>query len=171
MNAYVMALGMFDGVHLGHRALLAQTAAEAKRRDIRSLVYTFSNHPKSVFSTAPEPLMSADEKRQIILSLGIDEVVMRPFDKETANLSPEAFIEGILSEYRVQCFAVGRDYAFGRGGKGNVETLLSLGKTHGFGVLAIDDVLYEGETISSTRIRALLDAGDAETAKKLLGAE
>ena len=160
----VMALGMFDGVHLGHKKLLRMAADEAKRLHVISVAYTFSNHPKSVFAEDPGLLMAPEEKRRVILTQGIDEVVMVPFDRTLADRTAEDFLAMLLAEYDVACFVAGRDYTFGRGGRGNVDTLKKAAR-----VLVAEDVLLDGEKVSSTRIRAAMESGDTQLVKRLIG--
>ncbi len=164
----VIALGMFDGVHLGHRALLTHAVETAGEMNALSVAYTFSNHPKSVFGQAPKLLFTEEERRDCIKKLGFDRVQMEVFDKETAMLSPEAFVECLQEEYDVRAFVVGFNYTFGQGRKGTPETLTEIGKTHGFQVHVIPPVLFKGDTVSSTRIRQLITVGELADANSML---
>ncbi len=167
-TSVVIALGMFDGVHLGHRALLTHAVEMAKKLDARSVAYTFSNHPRSVFAQAPKLLSTIEERRSCIKKLGIDCVRMEVFNKETAMLSPEAFVNLLQEQYDVRAFVVGFNYTFGQGGKGTPETLTELGKTHAFTVDVIPPVLFKDDTVSSTRIRQLITTGELLDANSML---
>lgn len=164
----VIALGMFDGVHLGHRALLTRAVKVAKEMDALSVAYTFSNHPRSVFAQTPKLLSTEQERRSCIKKLGLDRVQMEVFDKETAMLSPEAFVERLQEQYDVRAFVVGFNYTFGQGAKGTPETLSEIGETHSFAVHVISPVLFKGDTVSSTRIRQLITTGELEDANNML---
>ncbi|HWR23681.1 MAG TPA: bifunctional riboflavin kinase/FAD synthetase [Feifaniaceae bacterium] len=164
----VVALGMFDGVHLGHRALLRRAVETAKELGAQSVAYTFSNHPRSVFAQAPKLLSTEEERRGCIKRLGLDRVQMEAFDKETAMLSPEAFVNRLREQYDVRAFVVGFNYTFGQGGRGTPEMLEALGKAHGFQVHIIPPVLFKGDTVSSTRIRQLVTTGGLADANSML---
>lgn len=164
----VIALGMFDGVHMGHRALLTHAVETARERNVLSVAYTFTNHPKSLFGQTPKLLFTEQERRNCIKSLGFDRVQMEVFDKELAILSPEAFVEYLQEEYDVCVFVVGFNYTFGQGRKGTPETLTEIGKTHGFEVHVIPPVLFQGDTVSSTRIRQLITTGKIADANSML---
>lgn len=164
----VIALGMFDGVHLGHRALLACAVETAKSLNCKSVAYTFSNHPRSLFARPPKLLTTPGERRERLLSTGVDIVSMEVFDRTTASLSPRAFVEELLREYAVRAIVVGFNYAFGQGGQGGARTLQVFGKEYGFDVHVIEPVAFEGETVSSSRIRELLETGNLHTANAML---
>ena len=164
----VIALGMFDGVHLGHRTLLQCAVETAKECHAHSVAYTFSNHPRSVFAQAPKLLSTETERRDCIKKLGLDCVQMEVFDKETAMLSPEAFVERLQEQYEVRALVIGFNYTFGQGGKGTPETLRALGKMHSFDVHVLAPVLFKGDTVSSTRIRQLVTTGDLADATIML---
>lgn len=164
----VIALGMFDGVHIGHRALLTRAVEIAGRMGCKSVAYTFSNHPRVLFGRPPRLLTTPEERRERILGLGVDIVHMEPFDRITASLSPKAFLDGLTREYEVRAMVVGFNYAFGQGGQGNARTLQAYGSERGFEVHVIEPVAYEGEPVSSTRIRELLESGDLCTANAML---
>ncbi len=164
----VIALGMFDGVHMGHRALLTRTVEIANRIGCKSVAYTFSNHPRALFGRPPKLLTTPEERKDRISDVGIDIVHMEPFDRKMASLSPRAFLDGLTQEYEVRAVVVGFNYAFGQGGQGNARTLEVFGRQHGFEVHIIDPIVYAGETVSSTRIRELLESGDLSTANTML---
>lgn len=167
-QAAVIALGMFDGVHLGHRALLLRTIALAEELHAMSMVYTFYNHPRSVFASAPKLLMTAEERECCIRKLGVDAVRMDVFDKTMAALTPKAYIERLMLTNDIRGMIVGFNYSFGSGGNGKAETLHTLGGAQGFCVEIIPPVNYKGSSVSSTRIRELVERGEISEANEML---
>lgn len=169
----VVAIGNFDGVHRGHQAVLG-TAREIARAEGRPLIcLTFEPHPRTVFNPEkPVPrLTPAPIRARLLGALGFDAVVEQGFDKDFAGIEPEAFVRTILVE-RLQAAHVvaGFDFHYGSRRAGTPQTLIAAGERHGFGatlVPALQDAA--GETISSSRIRALLEAGEAARAAELLG--
>lgn len=151
-----VAVGFFDGVHLGHQSILK--GAEA--------ALTFRNHPLAVLSPdrAPRLLMDAEERLAAIRSCGVGEVVALNFTPEFARLSPEEFLAmaGITRKVKVRC---GDNWRFGRGGAADATWL----RAHGYSVEVIPAVEYRGEAVSSTRIRAALERGEVEDACAMLG--
>ncbi|MBP0616703.1 bifunctional riboflavin kinase/FAD synthetase [Jiella mangrovi] len=169
----VVAIGNFDGVHRGHQAVLA-SAREIARAEAKPLIcLTFEPHPRTVFNPErPVPrLTPAPIRARLLGALGFDAVVEQGFDRDFAGIEPETFVKAILVE-RLQAAHVvaGFDFHYGAKRAGTPQTLITSGERHGFGatlVPAIDD--GGGETISSSRIRALLEAGDTARAAELLG--
>lgn len=166
-RAVVLALGMFDGVHIGHRALLEKTVSLAEKNGAQPVAYTFINHPQSVFGAVPPMLTTPEEKRDIITSLGLLPV-MKPFTKELANLSPQDFISLLSEEFLLQGVVAGYNYHFGRDGNGDPDSLLRLGKQAGLSVNIIEPVNYQGASVSSTRIRQALTDGGLQAANVML---
>ena len=164
-----IALGMFDGVHIGHQALVRRAVEIAKSHGWRSVVYTFENHPRSVVGMAPTLLMDADARREALLKLGADCVDMVKFTKSFGEKSPRAFIKYLSSRYDVRAVVAGVDFKFGHRGSGNIETLRALGAEMGFEVFEMPVVLLDGEKVSSTRIRAALQSGNDALATRMLG--
>lgn len=164
-----VALGMFDGVHIGHQALVRQAVEIARNHGWRSVVYTFENHPRSVVGMAPALLMEADARREALLALGADCVDMVKFTKTFGENSPRAFMKLLASRYDVRAVVAGVDFTFGHRGKGNIETLRALGAEMGFEVYKMPVVLLDGEKVSSTRIRAALQSGDEALVARMLG--
>lgn len=165
----VVALGMFDGVHVGHQALVRQAVEIARNRGWRSVVYTFENHPRSVFGQMPALIMDADTRRAALYALGVDRVDMVKFTKTLAEKSPRAFLRMLLDRYDVRAVVAGVDFTFGFKGAGDVKSLRSLGEEMGFEVYEMPVVLMDGEKVSSTRIRAALERGDVKLAARMLG--
>ena len=164
----VVALGMFDGVHLGHRALITRLLEEAKRLRALPVVYTFSNHPLEVLGGSVRLLSGIRERNMMLRSLGADEVESVPFTREMAHLSTEEFVDLLTEKWDVRGLVVGYNYTCGDRGAGTPETLLQIGGARGFSVSVVEPVLFEGEPVSSTRIREAVERGDVALAEQLL---
>ena len=158
-----LTIGNFDGVHLGHQALIRRTCAVARAAGQRCLVLTFWPHPRAVLGSgqAPPPLTSRAERRHRILALGVDEVLELPFTPALAITAPEEFIRQQLMPLNVRDLLIGHDFSLGRGRSGGPE--------YSFGVEQLEPVLHLGSIISSSRIRRCIAEGDVETAAALLG--
>lgn len=164
----VVALGMFDGMHMGHRALLASTVSLAAKLRCQSLVYTFRNHPRSVLSVAPPLLMTPRERCDAMLSLGIDRVIMKEFDCRFANREPRGFLEELAKYYRVKGLVAGYNYTFGHLGSGHGELMKEFAQEHGIICEIIEPVRFEGRAVSSSRIRTYIQNGKIEQANTML---
>jgi riboflavin kinase/FMN adenylyltransferase len=173
-----VTIGAYDGVHLGHRALLAELGARAGERGLATVVVTFDRHPAAVVrpESAPLLLCDLDQKLELLASAGVDRTVVVRFDEERANETAEDFVRGELVEgLDARLVVVGEDFHFGHGRKGNVALLTEMGSVAGFEVdgvaLASDGrVGDEGApAISSTRVRTLVAGGRVEEAAALLG--
>lgn len=167
----VLALGNFDGVHLGHRRLLEHGLEEAVHLDVELDVLIFEPHPlKVLFPEQGVKLLSTSQERLLYLEeIGVRKVYNLPFTLEMANTSPEEFVEKILLPLGVIHVVVGFNYSFGAQGKGNPELLQALGQKHGFGVSVLQAQTLSGKVISSSSIRKALLQGDIELAQALLG--
>ena len=164
----VIALGMFDGVHLGHRALMSRLQEEAKLLHAIPAVYTFSNHPLEVLGGSVRLLSGIRERNMLLRSLGAEELESVPFTREMASLSPEAFVDLLSAKWDVRGLVVGYNYTCGDRGAGTPETLREIGSRRGFTVSVVEPVLLEGEPVSSTRIREAVERGDITLANRLL---
>lgn len=171
MEQRVIALGFFDGVHLGHAALLRCAAAEARRRHNTAAVFTFDRPPKEVVSGKPYPqINSPDDRRWLIKQCGIREVLMVPFDREMMVTPWDRFITDILiSRYHAVHLVAGYDHRFGYRNQGTPELLLDKCKSLGLGCDLIPQVCLDGTTVSSTYIRKLIALGQMERAARFLG--
>lgn len=168
----VLTVGTFDGIHLAHRAILDELISRALKVGGTSLVVTFEPHPQAFLSpqTAPLLLTTQEEKLKILSSLGLDVVVLLPFDRELAQLEASEFVEQILHrKLRAREVVIGHDHAFGRGRLGRLGILQDMGKRRGFKVDAVKPILHKGKPISSTRIRQRLLAGQVREATEMLG--
>ena len=172
MRERVIALGFFDGVHLGHGALLRRAAEEAKKRGCESAVFTFDRPPKEVITGIPCPLINSPEDRaELVRRLyGIDEMIMVPFDDEMRTTPWDRFVTDILVErYGAVHLVAGHDHHFGHRNQGSPELLKEKCAELGLGCDIIPAVTLDGVTVSSTHIRKLLEEGDVETARAFLG--
>lgn len=164
-----IALGMFDGVHLGHRALLDCTRKIAAETGSLGTVFTFSSHPMEYFNKGVYYLSTNENRRRLFLSMGMDRVDMVPFDGSVADLSPQEFIGLLLKKHDIDTLVVGFNYSFGKGGLGDSAALVKLGEGMGFSVKVVPPVMYEGEAVSSSRIRSCIRLGSVEEAANMLG--
>ncbi|KTT95752.1 bifunctional riboflavin kinase/FAD synthetase [Sphingomonas sanguinis] len=167
----IVALGNFDGFHLGHQAVVGAAVARARAEGRPALVATFDPHPIRYFKpdAAPFRLTTLDQRERLFAAAGVDAMIVFGFDAELAALSAEAFVEQrLLAALKVGGVVTGEDFTFGRARSGNVNALRAWGRARGFSTDAVAPVRLDGETISSSRIRAALIAGDAETAARLL---
>ncbi len=167
----VATLGNYDGVHLGHAAILKGVVHEAARRRARALVVTFDPHPMSVVapSRRPKLLLTRRQKLETLEELGLDGVLVLAFDASVAALSPEAFVDLLVARVPLASVHVGRGFRFGHGRAGDLDALRAAGSKHGFEVHGVEPVAVDGETVSSSAIRGALDDGDPERAGRLLG--
>ena len=172
MRERVIALGFFDGVHLGHGALLRRAAEEAQKRGCESAVFTFDRPPKEVITGIPCPLINSPEDRaELVRRLyGIDEMIMVPFDDEMRTTPWVRFVTDILvGRYGAVHLVAGHDHHFGHRNQGSPELLKEKCAELGLGCDIIPAVTLNGVTVSSTHIRKLLEEGDVETARAFLG--
>lgn len=168
-----VTIGKFDGVHTGHRAVIARLREVAAERGLVSTVITFDRNPLEVLAPekCPVALVSIEQKLDLLAGTGVEATLMVAFDRALASLDPEEFVRRILVErLHAEAVLVGSDFRFGAKGAGNVDMLRTLGATYGFTVHLIDDVRPEhGRRVSSTWIRELLAAGEVGHAGELLG--
>lgn len=168
----VIALGFFDGVHIGHGALLKKTCERATELGAIPAAMSFDTHPDTlVFGTPTELLNTMDERKHLMQSLyGIEDVIFCHFDKAMMNMDWEAFVEDYLVRELHACHLVcGHDYHFGARGFGNAERLTEKCRALGLGCDVIGEVKLDGVTVSSTHLRALLKEGRMEEAVRFLG--
>lgn len=168
----VVALGTFDGVHLGHRMLLAKAKAFAEEAGCPLRVLTFDRHPLEVLRPGfrPELLTTLTEKLERLALLGADEVQIVRFSRAMAETDPAGFLDGLRRRIDLRALAAGWNYTFGRKAEGNAETLREDGKRYGYEVLIAEAVLWKGEPVSSSRVREALRAGDLASAAAMLDA-
>ena len=168
----VVTVGKFDGVHLGHQALLSQAKEIAAKNGWNAVCVTFDRHPDALL--APErlqlPIIGPTQKANLIENNGIDALLELAFDEALAALTPREFVEKILVQaLNAKHVVVGADFRFGARGAGNVAALQALGTEFGFEVSPIEPVLIDGQRVSTSLVRQLLDSGDVVTAARFLG--
>ncbi|WP_263078347.1 bifunctional riboflavin kinase/FAD synthetase [Endozoicomonas sp. Mp262] len=171
-RACVATIGNFDGVHLGHRAILKALKMEAQRRQVKACVITFEPLPHEHFNSGEVParLITLREKLLLLEQCGIDQVLCLPFGDRLSNISAEDFVQNILADgLGIHYLIVGDDFRFGYGRKGNFSHLCEMGKQCGFEVNDTETVTQGCGRISSTRIRDLLKSGNLKSAGQLLG--
>ncbi|MEM8594526.1 MAG: bifunctional riboflavin kinase/FAD synthetase [Pseudomonadota bacterium] len=168
----VATIGAFDGIHLGHRALLDQVTAYAKKMNLPSTVIVFEPLPREYFAPKQSParLTSFRERHMQLLSCGVDRVLLIHFTQAVSQMSALEFIQRVFVDgLGVRQIVVGDDLRFGHDRQGDFGLLRDVGALNGFGVSQSDTFLLEGERVSSTRIRKLLEQSDFTTAERLLG--
>ncbi len=167
-----VTIGKFDGVHLGHQALIADLVETAEEHGIASVVVTFDRHPDALLnpSAVKQPITGPIQKQFLIREAGADALLTLTFDEALSHLSPEEFVRQVLVEsLKTRWVLVGQSFRFGADGAGDIETLKSLGETFGFKVRVVAPVEVDAETVSTTLIREYMDKGDVVHASKLLG--
>lgn len=168
----VLAIGNFDGLHLGHRALIDRLTAKARELGLPSAIMTFEPHPRELFSPeqAPARLTSLREKLALIDACDVDRVYVCHFNRKLAALDAGEFVQRLLVRgLAVRHLIIGDDFRFGRGRGGDFAMLRQAGVEHGFGVEAMDTIDLDGERVSSSLLREVLAAGELEHAARLLG--
>ena len=167
----VVTVGAFDGVHVGHRKILETVRVAAAHTGARPVLLTFHPHPREVLFREEAPLLTTPEERAALAAaLGIDAVVLLAFTREVAAQTAEAFVDEVLrGRLGLKTLVVGHDHAFGANRSGNLETFRRLGAARGFAVERVEAALYEGEPVSSSRVRRALQAGAVAEAAAMLG--
>jgi riboflavin kinase/FMN adenylyltransferase len=167
-----LAIGMFDGVHLGHRAVIDAAVGTARQSGGVAAVLTFWPHPSALFRPENPTRLIHDSatKTDLLLSLGVDAVITQPFSRELAAIAAEEFLPWLRHQLpQLTAIYVGENFRFGRGRSGDIGLLIASGRQHGLRVFSAPRVMLDGEAISSTRIRGLLEAGDMAAANLLFG--
>lgn len=168
----VIALGAFDGVHVGHRQLAREAVRAAMERGARTAALVFSPHPDEVLrpGTRVERLLPPAETLERLAAVGIDHPVEVRFDDDLRAMTPGDFLAAVARAVELRAVAMTTGSAFGRGRSGTVEAVSAIGAERGFDVVEVEPLLYEGDPISSSRIRSALAGGDIGLATRLLGA-
>jgi len=167
----VLALGFFDGIHIGHGALLKKASQRAEELSAKPAVLTFDSHPDTLVRMEKVPLINSSADKVYIIReyFGIETVFFLHFNAETMNMSWRDFLDYIIKKYNCCHLVAGVDFTFGAGGQGNAGLLLQYCEDNSLGCDIIPAVLYGGRPVSSTRIRLLLEEGKIEEANNLLG--
>jgi riboflavin kinase/FMN adenylyltransferase len=169
-NAAV-AIGVFDGVHRGHRHLIGHLVGRAGREGLARLVVTFHPHPRSVLrpGTPLTYLCGLEERVELLQALGVEAVAVLAFTSELAQLSARDFVSLVVEELRMRLLVIGSDFALGRGREGTTDVLATIGREMGFEVDVVPLLAASGEKVGSTVVRHALERGDMETVASLLG--
>lgn len=169
----ILALGMFDGIHAGHRHLFAKACSLAEKYDASPTILTFVNHPYDIIAPNRIPLLinTVREKAMLAAECGIKQMIAVCFDDEFAAMSPKAFIDKYILSLNVKGVVCGYNYRFGKNAEGDNAFLLEYLKTCGIEVCVEDKYCIDGEAVNSTHIRALLENGKISAANKLLASE
>ncbi|MGL4999719.1 bifunctional riboflavin kinase/FAD synthetase [Cetobacterium sp.] len=167
-----VAIGAFDGIHLGHRELISEAVKKAKKIGGKSVVFTFLNHPMEITANlkAPKLISSLEEKIHIVESLNVDYLILQPFTKEFSSMTPDRFVQEVLKNIlKTKEIYVGFNFSFGKDGKGSIQSLKELGKKLDINTNIIDPIKLEDKVISSTFIRKMLILGNLDIANRCLG--
>ena len=168
----VVTMGNFDGIHLGHQALVGNAVAEARECGAKSLVFTFDPHPLKLLAPdrAPRMILNHQDKMDMLRALGVDTVIVQNFDRDFANIQAEDFVRRYLVErLNLRKIWLGRDLRFGRAREGDAGDLINWGHQYGFNVGIVEPILIEGRRISSSRIRQLIENGQVNEVEPMLG--
>jgi riboflavin kinase/FMN adenylyltransferase len=163
---------MFDGIHVGHHALLSRVVSEARRLGSVAMVFTFEPHPLKVLKPdrAPQLILSRYDRIEFLMKVGLDCIAVQKFDREFSRIDPREFVERyLIRTLEARKLIVGEDFAFGRDRKGKVDVLIALGAELGFSVEVFPPVQINGEQVSSSRIRRLIAEGKMAQVRALLG--
>ena len=169
-----LAIGVFDGVHLGHQAVISAATSHARAADGTPVVMTFDPHPLKVLRPqhAPHLLTATQHKIALIRDLGVEHLLVINFDRKFAATSPEEFVEELVMHSRpLREICVGHEWSFGKDRRGNLDLLKRLGVQFDFSVVGVPPVLANGEVVSSTAIRQAVEKGDLAKAAEMLGRE
>ena len=169
----VLTIGTFDGVHLGHRQIIAQLKSEARRINGETVIITFHPHPRKIINSSKPPIQllnTIEEKIELLEALEIDHLVVVPFDERFSQMSAEDYIEQFLvNKFHPHTIIIGYDHHFGKGRSGNYLLLEEYSLKLGFQLIEISPHIIEENTVSSTRIRQALQQGNVTAANSLLG--
>ncbi|MEX0979281.1 MAG: bifunctional riboflavin kinase/FAD synthetase, partial [Pirellulales bacterium] len=171
MRSGAVAIGNFDGVHLGHARIVARVIEKARELGRAALVFTFDPHPVRILrpSEAPPPLTWTDRKAELLAELGIDAVIAYPTDEKLLALAPGEFFEKIVREsLDAKALVEGPNFYFGRGRSGTIEVLAKLAGAAGISLDVVAPVVVDGDYVSSSRIRRLIADGEVDQARRLL---
>lgn len=168
----VLAIGVFDGVHLGHQAVLKRALRDAEAMGGTGVALTFDPHPARILrpESAPRLLTSTPHKLRLMQALGVSHLLVQKFDLEFAASEPRDFLQSLSTACRpLRQIVVGNQWAFGRGRSGNIDLIREFGKDAGFEAVELEPIAVDGVIVSSTRIRQAIKDGDFEEARKCLG--
>lgn len=170
----IVTIGTFDGVHIGHQKIIEKLIQETKKADCESLILTFFPHPRMVLngSSSIKLLNTINEKSSLLEKMGLDNLVVHPFDKKFSNLSAEEFVKTILVDsFNIKKIIIGYDHRFGNNRAANIDDLISFGKKYDFEVEQISAQEIDSVSVSSTKIRDAITDGNMIVANEFLGYE
>ena len=169
-NRYIFALGFFDGVHLGHQALLRACRMLSDSCGCRSAAVTFAAHPDTlVLGKTPRLINTIEDRVQLLKDFGMDEVVVLPFNKQMQTMPWGDFLSLLRERYGAEGLVCGHDFRFGNRGEGNAQLLTQWCREQGLSCCVVPELKLDGTTVSSSHIRSLLEAGKPEEAERFLG--
>lgn len=165
-----VTIGNFDGIHRGHQELIKESVDFSKKNGFKSVVFTFANHPANYFKPGHvKKIVNNKDKMDVMKSLGVDIYLNMPFDDRMTKISAEEYVKDILlHKLHAKKVVIGHDFTFARKKEGNADTMSYLGKKYGFDVEVVSPVKVDGERISSTSIRKLIESGEVDEANRLL---
>ncbi|MBR5947321.1 MAG: bifunctional riboflavin kinase/FAD synthetase [Clostridia bacterium] len=169
MTKTVLALGMFDGMHIGHKKLIDTAVLLAAKYGHEPAVFTFANHPQKLFGAKVARLCSNEERLAIMQKLGAKRIEQVEFTRELSSLSPEKFMDMLIEKMQPHTLVAGFNYTFGKNKSGNTDLLTKLAIKNGIGAAVIPPVNFANKPVSSTRIRELIEKGDVQNAQLMLG--
>lgn len=168
---YILTIGVFDGVHLGHKKIIEVLKKKAKKNRASTLLLTFEPHPSKVLSSTRKSaplLISLKHRLNLLKEEGLDCVIVLRFTKAFSRMSPETFIGKVMRSVHVKAVVIGPDFSFGRHKSGSEDELKKLSHDYGYSIHTVKPALYAGEIVSSTRIRTLISEGKLKKASRLL---
>ena len=165
----VLALGTFDGVHIGHAAVISRAVDESKKRGVASAVWCFATVPRAFFGGDVAPICTPDEKARRICALGVDVLIMPPVTADLLSMTPRDFVDSLVASLSPCHVVCGFNYTFGAHASGNTDTLRALLDKRGISLTVVEPVTRGGIPVSSTLIRQLIESGDTKSARELLG--
>lgn len=167
----IVAIGVFDGMHLGHQAILKKVAGRARELDGTAILLSFHPHPQKIISPGDAPLLlqTTTQRVELLQKLGIDVFIRLPFDRKLSLLTPDQFGEQVLKALGTREIHVGDNFKFGQGRLGTSSSLEEMGEKFGFRLFRTENLIFRGSRISSTRVRKAISSGQIELAGRLLG--
>jgi len=168
----VVTIGVFDAIHMGHRALIKKVLSLGPRKGFLSVLITFDPYPAEILFKRPkrDRIMSYNEKIKILGGTGIDVIAFVNFNRKVANMSPQRFIEDILvKKIGTKHLVVGEDFSLGKNREGTIASLKKFGRKSGFRLHVVKDVRFLGQSVKSSKIRSLIKSGDVSDVPELLG--
>ena len=171
-NKTIVTIGTFDGVHIGHQKIIKKLIKETQDSDFESLILTFFPHPRMVLqgTSSIQLLNTIDEKSRLLDKMGLDNLVIHPFDNEFSNLSAEEFVKTILVDtFNIKKIIIGYDHRFGKNRAANIDDLIQFGEKYGFEVEQISAQEIDSVSVSSTKIRDAITNGNIAIANEFLG--